>query len=61
MEKELTEARCGDCVHCRLSGWWDRSYYCEVDSYPVRKDGGACISFEINIVSLRKVGEKSNN
>ena len=44
MAKELTELKCRDCVHYKLTGWWDMSRMCELSGFPVDKDGPACIS-----------------
>lgn len=37
--------KCRDCIHYRLSGWWDPQRVCEIGGFPVDKDGPACISF----------------
>ncbi len=42
--QNLTELKCRDCIHYRLSGWWDPQRVCEIGGFPVDKDGPACIS-----------------
>ena len=44
MATELTELKCRDCVHHKLTGWWDMSRTCELSGFPVDKDEPACIS-----------------
>lgn len=48
MDRELnvTERKCGDCVHCRIFGYWDSQHYCDVDWQPTTKDFPACVSLE---------------
>ena len=42
--KPLTELKCRDCLHNKLTGWWDPIRVCEIGGFPVDKDGPACIS-----------------
>lgn len=39
------EKKCRDCEHCKESGWWDRSKYCDVSGSPVNEKDVICISF----------------
>ncbi len=42
--ERLSDLKCGDCIHRRLSGCWAPQYVCEIDGFTVDKDGPACIS-----------------
>ncbi len=42
--KPLTELKCRDCLHYKLTGWWDPQRVCEIGGFPVDKYGPACIS-----------------
>ena len=46
MAKDLTELKCRDCLHYKLTGWWDPQKTCEISGFPVDKDGPACISYK---------------
>lgn len=41
---KLTNLKCKDCIHYKLTGWWDMSKTCEISGFPVDRDDGACIS-----------------
>ena len=44
-QPRLTDMKCRDCLHCVLTGWWDRSKICDVSGFPVDQDAAVCISF----------------
>ena len=36
MAKELTERKCSDCAHYKLTGWWDPEKSCEISDCPLK-------------------------
>ena len=57
MEKELTELKCRDCIHCIMCGMGANfriEYLCTQSGYMVNKDDGACIS----VLPKKKPGKR---
>lgn len=44
--KPLTQLKCRDCLHCKLTGWWDPQHACEIGGFPVDRETPACISID---------------
>lgn len=40
--QNLTERKCSDCAHYKLTGWWDPEKSCEISDCPIKQDEPAC-------------------